>query len=145
MGKKMICTLSMLGVILLLLSSCGGQSKEKNSSTDAPLIEHIHGLDQFNNVVALSEEKLVIIDVYADWCGPCKIIAPTMQKIAANHADSVRVFKVDFDTNPDIARKLGVQGIPLVLYFRHGKPVSVINGAYPEAYYISQLSKRNFN
>jgi thioredoxin 2 len=74
----------------------------------------------FDAVLAGSEAP-VLVDFYADWCGPCKIVAPVVDDLAARHAGRVLVLKVDTDRTPGILERFGIRGIPTLIVFRNGK------------------------
>jgi len=75
--------------------------------------------NEFETLV-LKSDKPVIVDFYADWCGPCKMLAPIMEQIAAENPD-INVYKVDVDKEVDLARKFNVMSIPTVISFKDGK------------------------
>jgi thioredoxin 1 len=70
----------------------------------------------------------VLIDFWADWCGPCKMIAPVVDEIAKKYEGKLRVGKMDVDAEPGVAEQFGIQGIPTLLLFKDGKPVAQIVG-----------------
>jgi len=72
----------------------------------------------------LASDKPVVVDFWADWCGPCKMIGPALEEISDELADSVTIAKVDIMENTDIASQFGVQSIPLLIVFKDGKPVA---------------------
>jgi thioredoxin 2 len=74
----------------------------------------------FDAVLAGSEAP-VLVDFYADWCGPCRMVAPAVESLAQAHAGSVLVLKVDTDKSPGISERLGIRGIPTLIAFRNGK------------------------
>ena len=76
---------------------------------------------------------LVMVDFWATWCGPCRMVAPVVEKLAGEYAGRVKVMKINTDENPDIASKYGIQGIPSLMFFKEGKKVDQIVGAVPEA------------
>ncbi len=78
-------------------------------------------------------EKPVLIDFYADWCGPCKAFAPQLAKFKREMGDQVRVVKIDVDRNPELAGKLGVQSIPTVMIYQRGEQKYREAGARPIA------------
>ena len=80
----------------------------------------------------LSSDKPVLVDFWADWCGPCKMIAPALEEIADELGDKVRIAKVDIMANTDTASNFGVQSIPLLILFKDGKPVAQKLGAAPK-------------
>jgi len=83
-------------------------------------------------VVGRSMQSVVIVDLWAPWCGPCRMVAPILDKIAKEMAGSVVVAKVNTDENPDWATRFGVQGIPTMLFVANGKLVHRQVGAMPE-------------
>ena len=94
--------------------------------------EPIHVSDAAFEKTVLNSPVPVIVDFWAPWCGPCKMIAPTLEKIAKENAGKVIVAKVNTDENPEWAMKYGVQGIPTMLFVSGGKIVHRQVGALPE-------------
>ncbi|ACV22448.1 Thioredoxin C-1 [Slackia heliotrinireducens] len=80
----------------------------------------------------LKATEPVIVDLFATWCGPCKAMAPTLDKVAAEHADEVSIYKVDVDESPEIAQKFRVMSVPTLLAFKNGELVNRAVGAQPE-------------
>ena len=89
--------------------------------------------------VVLKSEKLVIIDFWAEWCGPCRMVAPIIEEIGEEYEGKVLVTKVDVDTNPGISSKLGIRNIPTVMFFKNGKMVDKLVGAVPKSNFVSKL------
>jgi thioredoxin 2 len=75
----------------------------------------------------------VLVDFYADWCGPCKVMAPAVDQLAHRHAGSVLVGKLDTDRAQNTARRFDIRGIPTVIVFREGREVARVSGAMPFA------------
>jgi thioredoxin 1 len=108
-------------------------SNLENHSGDISMInEPIHVTDAAFEKTVLNSNVPVIVDFWAPWCGPCKMIAPTLEKIAMENAGKVIVAKVNTDENPEWAMKYGVQGIPTMLFVSNGKIVHRQVGALPE-------------
>lgn len=83
----------------------------------------------------------VVVDFWAIWCGPCKMIAPIMEEFASEYDGKVKITKLDVDNNPNVAVKYGIRSIPTVLLFKDGKIIEQIIGAYPKSYFQDKISK----
>lgn len=79
----------------------------------------------------LASTKPVLVDFWAAWCGPCRMVAPELEALAAAHGDAVKVVKVDVDANPSVAGRYGIQGIPTIALFRDGQVAATTVGAKP--------------
>jgi thioredoxin 1 len=80
----------------------------------------------------LASEKAVIVDFWADWCGPCHMVSPILDRIADERADELRLVKVNIDEEPELATRYGVMSIPTIVLFKDGKPAAAALGAQPK-------------
>ena len=80
----------------------------------------------------LKSEKPVIVDFWAEWCGPCHAVAPVLDKIADERADELRLVKVNVDENQELMIRYGVQSIPTIVLFKGGEPAAAVIGAQPK-------------
>ena len=94
--------------------------------------------DNFNDEVVNSED-VVLVDFWAEWCGPCKMIGPIVEKISNDYSGKIKVGKLDVDSNPTVSSTFGIRSIPTLLIFKSGKPVDQIVGAVSENVITSKL------
>ncbi|GLZ37399.1 thioredoxin [Actinokineospora sp. NBRC 105648] len=87
----------------------------------------------------LISEKPVIVDFWATWCGPCRMVAPLLEEIAADYSDKITVAKLDIDKNPGTARDYQVMSVPTMIVFQGGRAVKTIVGAKPKALLLNEL------
>ncbi len=80
----------------------------------------------------LNSDTPVVVDFWAEWCGPCKAIGPSLEEISNEMAGKVTIAKVNMDENPELASKYGVRSIPTLLMFKGGEPVAIQVGAAPK-------------
>ncbi len=90
----------------------------------------IENMTQFEELIA--QDKPVFLDFYADWCGPCKTLLPTVEKLADEYEGKVEIRKVNVDQNPELAQHFGVRSIPALFYIKDSKLVGKAMGLQPE-------------
>lgn len=96
--------------------------------------------DESFDADVLKSEKTVIVDFWATWCGPCKMVSPVLDEIAGEHKDKLTVAKLDIDANPSTTRDFQVLSIPTMIVFQDGKAVKQIVGAKPKAALLADLA-----
>lgn len=96
--------------------------------------------ENFEQDVVQSQQP-VLVDFYADWCGPCQIVGPIVEELAVDYAGRVEVRKVDVDANPDLASRYGVRSIPTLILFKDGVPQDTIVGAAPKSQLVAVIDQ----
>ena len=95
-------------------------------------VKEINAPEFIDAVVQRSHDVPVVVDFWAEWCGPCRTLGPMLERLADEYGGSFELVKVDVDANQALAQQFGVQGIPYVMAFKGGQPVSQFTGALPE-------------
>ncbi len=88
-----------------------------------------------------SASEAVVVDFWAEWCGPCKMISPILEEIAAEHKDKVRVVKLNVDDNPDVTRRYDVMSIPTLIVFKDGQAKKRVVGAKGKSQLVQELGE----
>ena len=91
-----------------------------------------HTSDASFEADVLQSDKPVLVDYWAEWCGPCKMIGPSLEELASEFAGKVKIAKLNIDENPDLGAQLGVRSIPTLLMFKNGKTADMKVGAAPK-------------
>lgn len=95
--------------------------------------------EEFDGVIA-AKDKPVLIDFWAEWCGPCKQISPILDEISKEMADKLTVAKVNIDQNPEAPQRFGVRGIPTMILFKDGKAIATKVGSVPKSALVEWLN-----
>src|SRR5580658_5167683 len=104
-----------------------------NGGAQASAVKDVTTASFGPDVIAASQRQPVLVDFWAPWCGPCKQLAPALEKAVADSGGKVRLVKMNIDDHPQIAGQLGIQSIPAVIAFDRGQPIDGFMGALPES------------
>jgi len=105
------------------------------------MAEIVHTTDVNFDKDVTENNKLVIVDLWAEWCGPCKMIEPIIEEIADQHEGKIKIVKLNVDDNQQTPISYGVMNIPTLLFFQEGKEVNRVIGAYPKQHLLKIIDK----
>jgi thioredoxin 1 len=102
--------------------------------------QHTIDVTESNFAAEVEQQKgLVLVDFWATWCGPCQIIAPSLDQLAVEYSGKVRITKLDVDANQRVAARYNIRSIPALLFFKDGKHVDTVIGAVPKPAIASKI------
>ena len=90
----------------------------------------------------VQDDKLLVVDFFATWCGPCKKLSPTLDEVSEEFGDRVNIVKVDVDESEDLAMTYGMRSVPTVLFFKKGQQVDKFVGALPKSEIVSKIENQ---
>ncbi|MEM3619685.1 MAG: thioredoxin [Nitrososphaerota archaeon] len=111
-------------------------NRQSRNATSRPIIATDHNFNELIN-----RYPLVFVDFWADWCLPCRVIAPVIEELAEEFAGKIVFLKVNVDENPITASRYGITSIPTLMIFKNGRPADVIVGAYPKKVIEERIKK----
>ena len=112
---------------------------KKEGKKGKQLIDHPLTLDDSSFIPTVRKYPLVVVDCWAPWCAPCRMVAPIIDELAREYAGKVVFGKLNVDENPRIASEFAIMAIPTMFIFKNGEPVDVIQGALPKPYLEAKL------
>jgi thioredoxin len=124
-----------------IVSCKNDTSKQAQAPVDKSIINSIEDANQFNKILETSKERLLLLDFYADWCPPCKELAPILEKIAKEKSATVTIYKIDIDRNRELSNSFRITGIPHVAFFKNKENVFSLTGLYPKDMYLKVIEK----
>jgi len=113
---------------------------KKEQATDKAIPE-ITGMEHIEKVLESSKDRLLVFDLYADWCMPCRILSPMLTKIANEHGDKADFYKINVDKHPQIAGAFGASGIPFVVFVRDKTGLEALTGVQPAETYVRTINR----
>jgi len=127
--------------IVILLFSAHAQIKPEKIQKEKIAVQTIQSVDELNKILESSAGRLLMFDLYADWCAPCKMLSPVLETIAAEQSAKVTVYKINVDKNPDIAQALQVNGIPYVILVKNKTLVHAFTGLQTKDTYVRGINQ----
>jgi thioredoxin 1 len=112
------------------------EGEQKEGIIDSPLT-----LSDDTFIDAVRKYPLIVVDCWAPWCGPCKMVAPVLEELAKEYAGKVVFGKLNVDENPRVAMDFAIMAIPTMFIFKNGDPVDVIQGALPKPYLEAKVKE----
>jgi|WetSurMetagenome_2_1015567.scaffolds.fasta_scaffold553811_1 thioredoxin len=118
-------------VVAITFLSCGKSKVE----TDVNALPLITTSDELTAASDKAGDRMVVLDLYADWCMPCRVLSPVLHELAVEYKDNAYFYRVNVDQSPDLARAFSVRGIPYVVFMKQNKAVYALTGVNPKESY----------
>jgi thioredoxin 1 len=117
------------------------KAMKEEEKKKAEVIDHPLTIDDNSFVETIRKYPLVVVDCWAPWCGPCRLIAPVIEELSKEYAGKVVFGKLNVDENPRVATDFAIMAIPTLFIFKNGEPVDVIQGAMPKQYLEAKVKE----
>ena len=128
--------------LLFSIVSCKNNTNEKKQAqTNNSIITSLDNVEQFNKILETSYERLLILEFYADWCPPCKELAPILEEIAQEKGETVSIYKIDVDRHRELMNSFRITGIPYVSFIKNKENVFSLTGLYPKTMYLKAIEQ----
>ena len=127
-------------IFAVLLAACSGDTPPPTGK-DTGAVVSVTDEQGFREVLADAGGRLVVVDLYADWCRPCRQLAPLLNNLATEYRDRAGFFKINVDANRQLAQSMGMRGIPYVVFIKNHTVVDTLTGLHPKATYRSIIQK----
>ena len=128
--------------LLFSLVSCKNNTNEKKQAqTNNSIITSLDNEEHFNKILETSYERLLMLEFYADWCPPCKELAPILEEIAQEKSATVSIYKIDVDRHRELMNSFRVTGIPYVSFIKNKENVFSLTGLYPKTMYLKAIEQ----
>jgi len=125
---------------VVFISSCKDYGGRENRTPEVgSIVGLIKSEAQFVNIIETSKERLLLFEMYADWCAPCRVLAPVIEEIARENSDSVTVYKINTEENKALAASLRISGLPFVLFIKNKEAMHSMLGLYPKDAYVKAI------
>ncbi len=135
--KGLIIAVVVIAVVAILIIRSYSKMKNAPAVADSELIEHLTA----QNFAHKTKSGIVLVDFWADWCMPCKMMAPILNEVAEATDGTASIYKLNVDEQQQVAAKYGIRNIPTMILFKDGKEVERIIGVKPKDYIISSINK----
>ena len=121
------------------------ETPNSNNSKIKTNLTIINNVSQFNKIVKSSKDNLLMFDLFAEWCMPCKILGPILEEVAFENQNKVTIYKINIDNNPALAKKFNIPGIPFVVLTKGTNAVHAISGVHSKETYVRAINRFSSN
>jgi thioredoxin len=135
-------TAGVAAAAMLAAAGCeGSRTGDAPREASGGEVRTVASTEQFERIMETAGNRLLLFDLYADWCMPCRVLSPILEEIAREHAHGVSLYKINVDQNPSLARAFGVRGIPYVVFVKDGKAVHAMTGVNAKDAYVRAIKR----